>query len=369
MRRIPVAQPNFNGKEREYVLDCIDTTWVSSAGKYVQGFEEKFADFCDTKYALSCCNGTVALHLPLLAMGIGEGDEVIIPALTYIATCNAVKYVNATPVFADIDPDTWNLDPTKIEEKITEKTKAIIVVHLYGNPADMDAIMDIAKRHKLYVIEDAAEAHGALYKGRKVGSIGDVGTFSFFGNKVITTGEGGMVVTNNTKLNEKMRLFKGQGVDPQKRYWHTVVGYNYRMTNIEAAIGLAQLENIDTHISLRKNVMELYSKYLEEVKDYVTFQKVEKEDSSIYWMVSLIFNDNVKLERDEIMQKLQDAGIETRPVFYVINDMPPYKSDEVFEHASRISDRGINLPTYGTITEEEVKYVCDALIEIIKQAV
>lgn len=369
MRKIPVAQPNFNGREREYVLDCIDTTWVSSAGKYVQGFEEKFAEFCGTKNAISCCNGTVALHLPLLALGIKEGDEIIIPALTYIATCNAVKYVNATPVFVDIDPDTWNLDPKKIEEKITEKTKAIIVVHLYGNPADMDEIMAIAKKHKLYVIEDAAEAHGALYKGRKVGSIGDVGTFSFFGNKIITTGEGGMVVTDDTELSDNMRLFKGQGVDPQKRYWHTVVGYNYRMTNIEAAIGVAQLENIDIHINLRKHVMKKYVEYLESIKDYVTFQYVKEENSSIYWMVSLIFNDNVSLERDEIMNRLCEAGIETRPVFYVINDMPPYESEEVFEYASKISARGINLPTYGTITDEEIKYVCDTLVAIIQKEV
>lgn len=368
MKKIPVAMPNFNGNEREYVLDCIDTTWVSSAGKYVQGFEEKFAEFCEAEHAVSCCNGTVALHLPLLALGITEGDEVIMPALTYIATCNAVKYVNATPVFVDVDPNTWNIDPKKIEEKITDKTKAIIVVHLYGNPVDMDAIMDIAKKHGLYVIEDAAEAHGAQYKGRKVGNIGDVGTFSFFGNKIITTGEGGMIITDNAELNEKMRLLKGQGVDPQKRYWHTVVGYNYRMTNIEAAIGLAQLENIDTHISLRKSIMKKYEENLACVKDYVTFQKVEEGNSSIYWMVSLTFNDNVKMERDEIMDKLAEAGIETRPVFYVINDMPPYKSDEVFEHASKISGRGINLPTYGTITDEEIKYVCDALIAIIRTA-
>ncbi len=369
MKKIPVAQPNFIGNEREYVLDCMDTTWVSSAGKYVQGFEKEFAAFCDTTYALSCCNGTVALHLPLLAMGIGAEDEVIIPALTYIATCNAVKYVNATPVFVDIDPDTWNIDPAKIEEKITERTKAIIVVHLYGNPADMDAVIKIARKHHLYVIEDAAEAHGALYKGKKVGSIGDVGTFSFFGNKVITTGEGGMVVTNNAMLAEKMRLYKGQGVDPQKRYWHTVVGYNYRMTNIEAAIGLAQLEKIDTHISLRKIVMESYARYLAPIKDYVAFQHVDLEDSAIYWMVSVIFRDNVKIERDEIIQKLEAKGIETRPLFYVINDMPPYWSDEVFEHAKKVSERGINLPTYGAITEEEIRYVCDTLIDIVESAV
>ena len=368
MRKIPVAQPNFIGNEREYVIDCMDTTWISSAGKYVNQFEESFAKFCETKYAASCCNGTVALHLPLLAWDIKEGDEVIIPALTYIATCNAVKYVNATPVFVDVDPETWNIDPKKIEEKITEKTKAIIVVHLFGNPVDMDPIMDIARKHNLYVIEDAAEAHGAIYKGKKVGSIGDVGTFSFFGNKIITTGEGGMVVTNDNKLNEKMRLLKGQGVDPQKRYWHTVVGYNYRMTNIEAAIGLAQLEKIETHIGLRREIMKKYEQYLQPIKEYISFQKITEESESIYWMVSISFNDNVALERDLIMQKMQEAGIETRPVFYVINEMPPYKSDEKFECASKIAENSINVPTYGTLSDEDIKYVCDTLIEIVKNA-
>lgn len=365
MKKIPVAQPNFIGNEKDYVLDCMDTTWISSAGKYVQGFEEEFARFCDTKYALSCCNGTVALHLALLALGIKEGDEVVIPALTYIATCNAVKYVNAKPVFADIDPDTWNIDPQKIEEKITDKTRAIIVVHLYGNPADMDAIMSVAKKHNLYVIEDAAEAHGALYKGKKAGSIGDIGTFSFFGNKLITTGEGGMIVTNHSGFHDSIRLLKGQGVDPEKRYWHSVVGYNYRMTNIEAAIGLAQLEKIDVHIQLRHSIMKHYTEFLNGMEEFITFQKIQPESQPIYWMVSITLTDKVKLSRDDVMAKLQEAGIETRPVFYVINDMPPYKSSESFEHASRIAARGINLPTYGAMTTDDIKYVCDSLRKVI----
>lgn len=367
MKKIPVAQPNFIGNEKDYVLDCIDTTWISSAGKYVQGFEKEFAKFCDTNYALSCCNGTVALHLALMALGIKGGDEVIIPALTYIATCNAVKYVNAKPVFADIDPNTWNIDPQKVEEKITDKTRAIIVVHLYGNPADMDAIISVAKKHNLYVIEDAAEAHGALYKGKKAGSIGDIGTFSFFGNKLITTGEGGMIVTNNSKFRDSMLLLKGQGVDPEKRYWHSVVGYNYRMTNVEAAIGLAQLEKIEAHIQLRHTIIKLYTEFLDGMEKYITFQKVQPDSQPIYWMVSITLTDQVPLTRDDVMFKLQEAGIETRPVFYVINDMPPYKSNERFEHSSKIASRGINLPTYGAMTKDEIQYVCDTLIKIIKR--
>ena len=224
--------------------DCLDSGWISSNGKYVEKFENEFSRFCKTKYAVSCCNGTVSLHLSLLAHNIKAGDEILVPTLTYIATANAVTYCGANPVFIDSEPETWNIDPSKIEEKITERTKGIIVVHLYGHPVDMDPVSKIAEKHGLFIIEDAAEAHGALYKNKIVGSLGDCASFSFYGNKIITTGEGGMVVTDNQALAEIIRTLKCQGFDPNRHYWHSVVGYNYRMTNIEAAIGLAQLENI-----------------------------------------------------------------------------------------------------------------------------
>ena len=245
MDRISIANPILNGNERKYIDECIDTGWISANGRFVKEFEEKFAAFCGVRYALACCNGTVTLHLALLALGIGEGDEVIMPTLTYIATANAVRYCGATPVFVDSEADTWNISPEEIEKHITPRTKAIIPVHLYGLACNMDAILDIAKRHDLKVIEDAAEAHGAAWRNKLVGSMGDVGSFSFFGNKIITCGEGGMVTTNDPELYEKMKLLRAQGVDPNKRYWHTMVAYNYRMTNMQAAVGLAQLENVE----------------------------------------------------------------------------------------------------------------------------
>lgn len=235
--KIPLAYPLLNGNEKKYVLDCLHTSWISSVGKYVDQFEKSFQDFCGTKYAISCANGTVALHLALLACGIGKGDEVIVPTLTYIASANAVSYCGALPVFVDSEKDTWNMDPAKIEEKINERTKAIIAVHLYGHPVNMEPILKIAEKYGLIVIEDAAEAHGAEYKGKKVGSIGHIGCFSFFGNKIITTGEGGMITTNDDALNEKIRLLKNQGMDQNRKYWFPVIGYNYRLTNLQAAIG------------------------------------------------------------------------------------------------------------------------------------
>lgn len=366
MKKISVASPNLNGNEKKYVDDCMNTTWISSGGKYVTEFESAFAEFCGTRYAASCCNGTVALHLALMALGIGAGDEVIMPVITYIATANAVKYVGATPIFVEVDRDTWNIDTKKIEEKITSKTKAIIVVHLYGNPVDMDAVMKIAKEHNLYVIEDAAEAHGAVYKGRKVGSIGDIGTFSFFGNKVITTGEGGMIVTQNEELDKKIRLLKGQGVDPEKRYWHLEVGYNYRMTNIEAAIGLGQLEKVDEHITNRVRVREKYYNLLKDYSDYIEFQTITEGCEAINWMTSITFTSKVTLDRDTIRQKLEEQGIETRPVFYLINEMPPYKDGESFAVAQEIAGRGINLPTHDLLTDEDIEYICNCLLNVIE---
>jgi perosamine synthetase len=251
---IPVAAPMLAGNEKKYVMDCLDSNWISSRGTYIERFENAFADFCGARHALSCTNGTTALHLALLALGVGAGDEVIVPTLTFVATANAVTYCGARPVMIDAEPRTWNINPCLIEEKITPRTRGIIVVHLYGHPVDMDPVIEIARRHGLFVLEDAAEAHGAIYKGQVAGSIGDIATFSFFGNKVLSTGEGGMVVTNDPELASKIRLLKDQGMDPNRRYWYPVIGYNYRMTNVAAAIGLAQVEKADWHIQQRREL-------------------------------------------------------------------------------------------------------------------
>lgn len=367
MDRITIAMPILNGNERKYVDECIDTGWISANGRFIAEFEKQFAEFCGVKYAIACCNGTVTLHLALRALGVGPGDEVIMPTLTYIATANAVAYCGATPVFVDSEQDTWNIDPAKIEEKITERTKAIIPVHLYGLPCNMDAIMEMAQKHGIAVVEDAAEAHGATWKGKVVGSIGHIGSFSFFGNKIITSGEGGMLTTNDEKLYERMKFLRSQGVDPQKRYWHTDIAYNYRMTNLQAAVGLAQLENIQWHLEQRQRVAALYAKYIPLLGDWVTMQAVPESAKHVYWMNSVILSEKVKLSRDEVMAKMEEKNIEMRPLFYPMHIMPPYLDKSVVAPvAESLSSRGINLPSHGMLQEEHVKYVVESLKDILE---
>jgi len=357
---IPVAEPIIGEKELFYVLDAVKSGWVSSKGSYVKKFEDKFAEYCNAKYAASCNNGTSALHLALLSLGIGEGDEVIAPSLAYIAVANVINYVRAKPVFVDVSKETLGMDPEKIEEKITPQTKAIIVVHLYGMPCEMDRILDIAKKYNLFLIEDCAEAHGAEYKGKKVGTFGDIGCFSFFGNKIITTGEGGMCITNNEELKEKIELLKNQGVSKERKYWHPVIGFNYRMTNIQAAIGLAQLEQIDSFLKIREEHEEIYENLLKEISG-IKFLPKRQQVKIVYWMHSIIIEN-----RDKIMKKLEKEGIETRPFFVVINKMPPYLSEESFPVAEEVSDKGINLPSSVNLTEENIKIICDAIKRAVK---
>jgi perosamine synthetase len=368
MDRISIAAPVFNGNEKKYLNECIDTGWVSANGRFIKEFEKKFAEYCGCKYAIACCNGTVTLHVILAALGIGPGDEVIMPTLTYIATANAVKYCGGTPVFVDSEKGTFNMDPKKIEEKITEKTKVIMPVHLYGLPADMDPIVEIAKKHNLVVVEDAAEAHGAEYKGKRVGAIGKVGSFSFFGNKIITCGEGGMIVTDDKELYDKMVLLKAQGVSPEKRYWHNMVAYNYRMTNMQAAVGLGQLERIDWHLGQRKRIAELYKKYLKGFEEYMVLQEEPAGCKSVYWMSNVILQPKVKKQRDQVMAEMEARNIEMRPVFYPMHIMPPYYDETVnCPVAEEVSARGISLPSHALLTEDDIKYICESMKEIVKE--
>ena len=366
MERISIANPVFNGNEKKYINECVDTGWVSANGRFVMEFEAKFAEFCGCKHALSCSNGTVSLHLILLALGIKPGDEVIMPTLTYIATANAVKYCGATPVFVDSEEGTFNMDPKKIEEKITSNTKAIMPVHLYGLSADMDPIIEIANKYNIPIIEDAAEAHGAEYKGRKVGSIGLVASFSFFGNKIITCGEGGMVTTNDDALYERMKLLKGQAVSPNKRYWHVDVGYNYRMTNMQAAIGLAQLENIAWHMEQRARVASLYKENLKGYEKYMVLQAEPDDCKHVFWMSNIILQDSVSKPRDQVMEEMEACNIEMRPVFYPMHIMPPYFDESAsFPVAEKLASRGISLPSHALLTESDVAYICNCLKKII----
>lgn len=357
-RFIPVAQPVLCGNEKKYVNECLDSSWISSAGKFISQFEEAFAAFCGTRYAISSNNGTTALHLALLGLNAGPGDEVLVPTLTYIASANAIRYCGARPVLIDSEPLTMNIDPLAIERRITPATKGIVVVHLYGHPADMDPILEIARRHNLFVIEDAAEAHGATYRGRTVGSMGDVATFSFFGNKIITTGEGGMLTTNRPDLNDRIRLLRGQGMDLKRRYWFPIVGYNYRMTNIEAALGLAQLERVEEHLDRREAVAGWYNRHLSDLSNFITLPSVMDWAHHVFWMYTILLKDSCQVSRDELMARLMERGIETRPVFYPMHAMPPYLDTQShYPVADALSARGINLPTHGLLSEDDVQYI------------
>ncbi len=300
------------------------------------------------------------MHLALVALGLGEGDEVIVPTLTYIASVNSIAYTGAKPVFVDSEKITWQLDPLDIRNKITTRTKAIMVVHLYGHPAEMDEIMQIAREYSLFVIEDCAEAFGSTYNNKHVGTFGDIAIFSFFGNKTITTGEGGMVVTNDATLFDRAVRLKGQGLAMHRQYWHDIIGYNYRMTNICAAIGLAQIENADKIIEKKILIAKWYHELLS--GEPVEVQQMKSNVKHTYWMVSILLNSNE--QRDPIRAHLENAGIETRPLFYPIHTMPMY-SEKYYRHpiAEDLSLRGLNLPSYPELEFNDVKFICDKIKE------
>lgn len=357
--RLPIAQPQLNGKEMQYLLDAFLSTWISSSGKYVTEFENDFSRYCDRKYGIATSNGTTALHLALVALGVGVGDEVIVPDITFAATINAVLYTGALPVIVDIEEDSWCIDPSEIEKAITKRTKVIIPVHIYGQPCDMDRIMDIAKRHGLYVVEDCAEAHGAKYDGKKVGSFGDISCFSFFGNKVITTGEGGMCITDNKELEQKMRIYRDHGMSKERRYYHEVVGFNYRMTNLQAAIGVAQLENIDAILKWREELETLYRKKISTIKGIMIQRNDLAKRDKITWLVTVYTK---KENREVYTGALTDANIDVREFFVPLSEMEIYRSYVFSNKVSReISKKGFNLPTSYIINEEEVNRVVNAL--------
>ncbi len=346
---LPIASPNLNGNEFKYLTDAFLSTWISSSGSYIKRFEQNFAAYSDCEFGVAVSNGTVALHLALVALGLGPGDEVIIPDLTFAATINAVLHAGATPVIVDVEQDSWCICPQAIKVAITSKTKAIIPVHLYGQPCDMGSIMHIAQQHQLKVIEDCAEAHGAQYDGKKVGSFGDIGCFSFYGNKVITTGEGGMCVTSCPKLLEKMRLYRDHGMSKEKRYWHEVVGYNYRMTNLQAAIGLAQLERID---NIHQNRSTYEERYRSALLGKLSFQSRSlPARSKITWLIAALAT--TAEEKKRYLDQFKAVGIEARPFFYPLSDMPIYQSychnETPVTHD--ISARGLNLPAYECLQD------------------
>lgn len=363
-RRIPIAEPMLGGNELAYVTECIKTNWISSQGTFVRRFESDFAARLGAPHAVAVSNGTVALHLALKAFDIGPGDEVIVPDLTFAATINAVLYAGATPVIVDVDARSWNIDPEAVAAALTPRTRAIIPVHLYGQPADMDAIMALAERHDLIVIEDAAEAAGSSHKGRPCGTIGHAGTFSFFSNKLITTGEGGMVVFGDARAAEHAKILRDHGMDPAKRYWHNEIGFNYRLTNLQAAIGCAQLEQIDGFLKRKIEIAQAYRARLGQIDGLTLPAEIDGLTNS-YWVFSLIADGaRFGFTRDQFMAQLAKAGIETRPLFYPLHHMPPYQAyakGQEFPNATRLSRDGFSLPSAVSLGEAEIDYICGVI--------
>lgn len=365
---IPVCEPLLDEKELAYVVDCLKTNWISSQGKYIAAFEEGFANYCGCKYGIATTSGTTALHLALSSIGLVPGDEVIVPAFTMIATVFAIIYCGAKPVLVDALPDTWNIDPLKIEEKITRKTKVILPVHIYGHPCDMGSIMEIAEKYNLWVVEDAAEAHGAEYQGKKAGSIGHINCFSFYANKIITTGEGGMVVTNDERIARKANLLKNLAFSPEVRFLHTSIGFNYRMTNIQAAIGLAQLEKIDTLVEARRCNANYYNSLLKDIPG-ITLPTEREGVKNVYWMYSILVEDEFNMSRDELMVRLKERGIETRTFFYPMHQQPVFQEMNLFKGekypvAEALVQKGLYLPSGPGLRKEEIEEVCLAIKEI-----
>jgi perosamine synthetase len=361
---IPISQPSVSQKEIDYVTDAVKSTWISSLGKYIDRFEAEFAQFCEARYAVSVSNGTVAIQLALTAHGIGAGDEVIVPNLSFIATANAVLHCNAKPVFADVDPFNYCLDPKSVEKLITSQTKAIMPVHLYGHPAEMDKLMELASKYGLWLIEDAAEAHGATVHGKRVGSLGHCATFSFYGNKNFTTGEGGMITTDDEDFYNRCKYLRDHAMSKEKRYWHTAPGFNFRMTNIQAAIGCAQLERADQIMEKRQLIFYWYEKYLVKL-DGLSLNRTNEWATNAYWLICLENKKWTEKDRDDFMIELKKRGVDSRPFFYPMSDMP-YLNEKVNTPVTHeVYKRGVNLPTYFDITEEQVKFVCEIVKAII----
>ncbi len=360
-----LAQPQMSGNEYKYLMDAFLSTWISSTGNYITRFEKDFSNYCGVKYGVATSNGTTALHLALTALGIGNGDEVIVPDITFAATINAVVYTGATPVIVDIEEDSWCISPEKIEEAITPRTKAIIPVHIYGQPCDMGRICTIAEQNNLHIIEDCAEAHGAEWKNKKVGSFGIISCFSFFGNKVITTGEGGMCITDDEELNEKMRILRDHGMSKDKKYYHEVVGFNYRMTNLQAAIGTAQVERIDEILEWREHLEEKYREVFRDLRRVTLQANTLTDRKKISWLVSILVNED---KRDNILAALKANGIDARPFFTPLSEMEIYQKYARECKVSRmISKMGLNLPTTYEMNLEKIERIKFLIMSGLKE--
>jgi len=363
---IPVSEPELGDEELANVVSAVRSGWISSLGEFVVEFEREFAAYCGARHGIATSNGTTALHLALVSAGIGPGDEVLVPTLTFIATANAVRYCGAVPVFVDAEPDTWTMTTAGLDSRVTSRTRAIIPVHLYGHPCDMDAITVVARRHGLAVIEDAAEAHGAEYRGRRVGTLGTVGCFSFYGNKIMTTGEGGMCVTDDPLLAERLRLLRDHGMDPKRHYWHDIVGYNYRMTNLQAAIGVAQVKKLPGFLEKKRRLGAWYAELLAPLAaaGRIVMQPEAPWAKSVFWMCSVLLAE-ARVSRDEVRARLHDRGVDTRPFFHPVHLLPPYERRERLAVAEDLGGRGLNLPSGLGLDRSHIERVAKALTEAL----
>ena len=371
---IPVNEPDLSGNEKKYLCECIDTGWISSEGPFVRKFEEEFSKNVGRKYGITVTNGTAALEIAVRAMGISEGDEVIMPTFTIISCAEAVTRVGGIPVLVDSDPDTWNMCVDQIEGKITPKTKAIMVVHIYGLPVDMDPVLDIAKRYNLKLIEDAAEMHGQTYNGKPCGSFGNISIFSFYPNKHITTGEGGMIVTDDEELAEKCRSLRNLCFQREVRYVHEELSGNYRFTNLQAAVGLAQLERLGEFVEKKRNIGRRYTELLKDVKGIKLPKEYEGDNQNIYWVYGIVLGDEIKCDNREFVKKLGEKGIGSRTFFWCMHEQPVYVNrglfiDEKYPVAERLARRGLYIPSGLALTDEQINRGADVVKQLIAELI
>ncbi|BAL99130.1 MULTISPECIES: DegT/DnrJ/EryC1/StrS family aminotransferase [Caldilinea] len=363
---IPVCEPTLGGNEMKYVQQAIETNWISSAGRFIREFEARFAEACGVQYAIACANGTVAMHLAMATLGLEPGDEVIIPTFTMIATANAVTYCGAKPVLVDMEPEYWQMDLNQVEDKITPRTKAIVPVHIYGHPTDMDPLMALAEKHGLTVIEDAAEAHGAEYKGRRTGGLGHAAGFSFYGNKIITTGEGGMVTTNDRELARLAWNLRDHAFSRERHFWHKYIGFNYRMTNLQAAVGLAQVEQLDAFVAARRRNAAEYTRRLQGIPGIRTPSEAPWA-KNVYWMYGILVDEaEYGMSRDQLRRVLAEHGIETRTFFIPMHCQPVYWKQfrgERYPVAEDLCKRGFYLPSASSLRIEEIEYITRVIRE------
>ena len=365
---IPVFNVSLSSKAKKYVNECLDSGWISEKGPFVDKFSNAFAKYLDIKYAVPTTSGTSALHLAVAAAGIGPGDEVIVTSFTMISPVYAILYTGATPVFVDIQLDTWCMNVDDIEAKITKKTKAILAVHIYGNVIDMDPLIKLAKKYKLLLIEDAAEALGSEYKDRKIGTFGDFSCFSFYANKLVTTGEGGMVVTNDAYYHKRLQILKDMAHSPKKRFLHMELAFTYRMTNLQAAIGLAQLEEIAKNLQKKINIAHIYQKMLTPIAGIqLPVEKPHTKNS--YWMFGIVLNKKFGMSRDQMKEKLIKKGIDTRTFFVAMDDQPVLQkmgliNTHKYPNSRFVSRSGCYLPSGFGITKRDLKYICETIKDI-----